>query len=47
MLALLARAQSVPLTSRGSTATDEPLIPNNLSFAASPAEGMIAQKATP
>ena len=47
MLVLLPRAQNVPLTSRGSTATEGPLISNNLRFAASPGEGKIAQKATP
>ena len=41
MLALLPPAQTVPLTSRGSTATEGPLISNNLRFAASPAEGKI------
>jgi len=46
MLALLPRAQSVPLKSRGSTATEGPLISNYLGFAAAPAEGKLAQKAT-
>jgi len=47
MLALLPRAQSVSLTSRGSTATEGHFISNYLGFAAAaPAEGKIAQKAT-
>jgi hypothetical protein len=37
-------AQTVPLTSRGITATEGL---NNLRFAASPAEGKFTQKATP
>jgi hypothetical protein len=47
MLALLPPAQTVPLTFRGSPATEGPLISNNLRFATSLAEGKIAQKATP
>jgi hypothetical protein len=46
MQGLLARGQSVPLTSRGSTATEGPIICNIFRFAASPAEGKTAQKVT-
>ncbi len=46
MLTVLPPAQTVPLTSGGSTAAKGSLISNNVRFAASPAEGKIAQKAT-